>query len=420
VIEEHAERVPHFDAVLVDEFQDMSPLQVHLMEKLVKPSGSLTVVGDPNQSIYSFSGADPRVFNKMRNELPNVKVLRLVHNYRSSKQIIETTAAVIGNGVSRDQSVELRGQFGGQKPMIYKHINNTAEAMWIADRVCNLLKNGALPSEVAVLHRTSSGLYPIVRELLRKNIAISQYGQGAFLSYQATLVFVVYLRFLANQESDHLQYLLRNPHRKFLTERQLGEFRDRAAAVGVSLWEELQRWCAMFPDKLIPQGRSPSRSSFQVAKLYKEAAIAGISLCEVVGSSLTERELKLYNFMQTVSHGISLANLFPSHPGPILHAFSQFIKLFSFSDTSVKDRFLECLYEVVHDHTGITRQEFYWYFSRTRVGPWPLGPRHTSSSDGPTLLHRIIKHLALQDNVAMLDVRVMAIGDIWVNTNVSK
>ncbi|HEX4954213.1 MAG TPA: UvrD-helicase domain-containing protein [Thermoanaerobaculia bacterium] len=90
------ERYPHLS---IDEYQDVDALQVELVRRLANPAGSVCAIGDPDQSIYGFRGADPRFFDRFQEDFPGTRVVRLAVNYRSTRTIVEAAGWVIGGGL---------------------------------------------------------------------------------------------------------------------------------------------------------------------------------------------------------------------------------------------------------------------------------------------------------------------------------
>jgi DNA helicase-2/ATP-dependent DNA helicase PcrA len=144
---------------VVDEYQDVNALQQRLLELWVGERDDLTVVGDPAQTIYSFTGASPRHLLEFPKRHPDAQVVRLVRNYRSSPQVVRLANLVIGAGVeaARNGAVQLRAEgAAGPEPVLTSHPDDPTEAAAVARRIKALVDAGRPASEVAVLFRINA------------------------------------------------------------------------------------------------------------------------------------------------------------------------------------------------------------------------------------------------------------------------
>ena len=148
-----------YQHLVVDEYQDVSPLQQALLDLWLGDRDSLCVVGDPSQTIYSFTGATPRFLLQFGRRFPHAAHVRLVRDYRSTPQVVSLANAVIARagGTSARQRLELVAQQPpGPAPVFREHPDEEAEAADVARAVCRLLADGVPASEVAVLFRTNA------------------------------------------------------------------------------------------------------------------------------------------------------------------------------------------------------------------------------------------------------------------------
>lgn len=144
---------------VVDEYQDVNALQQRLLELWVGERDDLTVVGDPAQTIYSFTGASPRHLLGFAKRHPGARVVRLVRNYRSSPQVVHLANLVIGGGVeaARSGAVQLKAQGApGPEPTLASHADDSAEAIAVARRIRTLIDSGHSAADVAVLFRINA------------------------------------------------------------------------------------------------------------------------------------------------------------------------------------------------------------------------------------------------------------------------
>ena len=144
---------------VVDEFQDVTPAQQRLLSAWLGRRDDLTVVGDVNQTIYSFAGAEPDFLLGFADRYPGATVVRLESDYRSTPQVVEMANAVIGAGAGRFRSagLTLKGMRSpGPEPRLEEYPDEDAEAEAVAAAVADLVHGGLDPSEVAVLYRVNA------------------------------------------------------------------------------------------------------------------------------------------------------------------------------------------------------------------------------------------------------------------------
>ncbi|MBB1030719.1 ATP-dependent DNA helicase UvrD2 [Dietzia sp. SLG310A2-38A2] len=144
---------------VVDEFQDVTPAQQRLLSAWLGRRDDLTVVGDVNQTIYSFAGADPDYLLGFAERYPEATVVRLESDYRSTPQVVDLANAVIGAGAGRFRSagLTLRGMRpAGPDPILTEYPDEDAEAEAVAGAIADLVHGGLDPSEVAVLYRVNA------------------------------------------------------------------------------------------------------------------------------------------------------------------------------------------------------------------------------------------------------------------------
>ena len=162
-LEEHSEVAREFRdryrCFVVDEYQDVTPLQQRVLDAWLGRRDDLTVVGDANQTIYSFTGATPRYLLDFSRRFPEATVVRLERDYRSTPQVVTLANTVIGAARGRiaGSKLQLIGQRpAGAKPQFSEHDDESAEASAVAARIKELLDAGTPAAEMAVLYRINA------------------------------------------------------------------------------------------------------------------------------------------------------------------------------------------------------------------------------------------------------------------------
>jgi DNA helicase-2/ATP-dependent DNA helicase PcrA len=162
-LDEHAQVAEEFRdryrCFVVDEYQDVTPLQQRVLDAWLGSRDDLTVVGDANQTIYSFAGASPRPLLEFTRRFPNATVVRLERDYRSTPQVVSMANRVIG--AARDRPAGSRLTLIGQRspgpePRFAEFDDEPAEAVAVAARIRDLIDGGVSASEVAVLFRVNA------------------------------------------------------------------------------------------------------------------------------------------------------------------------------------------------------------------------------------------------------------------------
>ena len=149
--------------VLVDEFQDVNPMQFALLERLLTPNTTLFCVGDPNQSIYAFNGANPGLLRHLSESVEGTKTIWLGTNHRSTPEIVEAAASVLPEG---DRRLPTTVQAPGRLPEVIETADDRAEARTVAERIRALRSPGGRWRSIAVLARTNAQL-TIIADALR-------------------------------------------------------------------------------------------------------------------------------------------------------------------------------------------------------------------------------------------------------------
>ncbi|MEO5745185.1 MAG: ATP-dependent DNA helicase UvrD2 [Terracoccus sp.] len=148
-----------YRSFVVDEYQDVNAVQQRLLDVWLGERDDLVVVGDPSQTIYSFTGASPRHLLGFTNRFPKAHVVRLVRNYRSTPQIVTLANTVIGSGPEAVRSGALRlvsEGSPGPTPLLSEHPDDPAEAVAVAERIRRLVDAGHPAAEIAVLFRINA------------------------------------------------------------------------------------------------------------------------------------------------------------------------------------------------------------------------------------------------------------------------
>src|SRR6201992_2971757 len=184
VAEEFRDRYRCF---VVDEYQDVTPLQQRVLSAWLGDRDDLTVVGDANQTIYSFTGASPRYLLDFSRRFPDASVVRLERDYPSTPQVVSLANQVIAAARGRvaGSRLQLTGQREpGPAPSFHEHPDETVEATAVAASIARLIESGTEASEIAVLYRVNAQSEVYEEALTEAGIAYQVRGGEGFFSRQ--------------------------------------------------------------------------------------------------------------------------------------------------------------------------------------------------------------------------------------------
>ncbi len=192
-----------FRYVLVDEFQDTNKVQYDLVAKFAGATRNLTVVGDDDQSIYAWRGAEPRNLLDFDRDFPDAKVIKLEHNYRSTQTILDAANCVIRKNRDRHEKSLWTDKGGGDPIEIYQAENERGEAYFIAQSIRRLLDDGPhSPNDFAILYRTNAQSRVLEEYLRAARVPAKVVGAVSFFERKEVKDVIAYLRLLGNPAAD--------------------------------------------------------------------------------------------------------------------------------------------------------------------------------------------------------------------------
>lgn len=196
------ELVGRFRFVLVDEFQDVNMVQYDLVKGLTADERNLCVVGDDDQSIYKWRGADVRLIRNFRRDHPNAKVIKLEQNYRSSANIVQVALSIIAQSREREPKELFSDNDAGALVSILKASDERDEAAWLATKVRERLEQGVAASEIAIFYRMHAQSRVLEEVLRSERVAYQVVGGVRFFERAEVKDVLAYLRLLRNPASD--------------------------------------------------------------------------------------------------------------------------------------------------------------------------------------------------------------------------
>ncbi|HEY4596601.1 MAG TPA: 3'-5' exonuclease, partial [Thermoanaerobaculia bacterium] len=242
--------------LLVDEYQDTNHAQLRLIQELIGPDGNLTAVGDEDQGIYRWRGADLNNILEFEKSFPNAVVRKLEQNYRSTQTILDVSGALIANNINRRGKRLWTEEGTGAKVELYRASDEGDEATWILRTLQRLRANYKL-GDMAILVRTNAQTRAIEDELLSREIPYTLVGGTRFYDRAEIKDLVAYLRVLRNPRDNFSLMRIVNQPPRGIGKSTLELLRDRAVQLGEPLWDVL------YVDDL---GNLPARSATALRK----------------------------------------------------------------------------------------------------------------------------------------------------------
>ncbi len=187
--------------ILVDEYQDTNPTQFALVSLLVNDEKNLFVVGDDDQSIYSWRGADPSNIIDFKSHFPGAKEVRLEQNYRSSGNIVKAASAVIGHNTHRASKVLWTANEPGEAIEYRAEYDGESESWWVCDRIKEELSCYHY-RDIAIFYRVNAQSRQIEDSLRKENIPYKIYGSLKFYDRAEIKDMMGYFRLLVNPDDD--------------------------------------------------------------------------------------------------------------------------------------------------------------------------------------------------------------------------
>ena len=271
--------------LLIDEYQDTNRPQYELM-KLLGAHGNVCVVGDEDQSIYSWRGADIKNILDFEKDFPNARTIRLEQNYRSTQTILEAASAVVAQNVQRKGKTLFTTREGGSLIGYYEAPDGENEALFIADRIATYFREaGDNPDDTprcAVLYRTNSQSRLVEEALRRYQIQYHMVGGFSFYDRAEVKDILSYLKLVQNpHDSIALGRVVNSPPRG-IGKTTMETLERIALTAGVSSWDAIERAAE---EQLLPARAITALANFR--KLIEDArAMLGPGFAEKLSADI--------------------------------------------------------------------------------------------------------------------------------------
>ena len=286
-----------FQYILIDEYQDTNQVQYKFVKLLAKKYQNLFVVGDPDQSIYMFRGANYKNILNFEKDYKNTKVIALEDNYRSTKMILDAANSVIKNNKERKEK-NLRSNCGdGVKLKHFVAMNEKQEIVLVIDEIKKLLNEGISKKEIAVFYRTNAQARVVEEQFLKANIPYKVVGSFYFYSRKEIKDLICYLRMILNPHDDISLRRIINTPKRGIGATTIARLENLAQMENKSMFEVIESGKELKFKELILELIKDSES-LSLTELVDDILVKTGIKAELESSQVLEDELRLDNLME--------------------------------------------------------------------------------------------------------------------------
>jgi DNA helicase II / ATP-dependent DNA helicase PcrA len=348
-----------FRYVLVDEYQDTNHAQYRLLQLLAGKHRNVFAVGDPDQSIYAFRGADIRNILEFERDFGGARVIALEQNYRSTNAILHAANAVIAHNRERKPK-NLWSELGEGDPVRVVEVEDEhAEARFVAAEIATLVEEGWAGSELAIFYRTNAQSRVIEDVLVRQEIPYQVIGGPRFYERAEIKDVIAYLQVIDNAYDAVSLARIANKPRRGIGDASLARLRAFADAQGISTWEALDQaeeaGIAAAPLKAVRRFRTLLESlmagalELPVPELVERVLERSGYLEALEAERTVEAQGRIENLLELVGVAREYQE---TAAEPTLSEFLQQISLFSDQD-AIEDETSRVLLMTLHNAKGL-------------------------------------------------------------------
>ena len=291
VLEKYQDR---FMYILVDEYQDTNEAQYILIKMLSKKYQNICVVGDLDQSIYGFRGANFRNILNFEKDYPKAKVIPLEENYRSTGNILNVANDIIKHNKQRKEKNLWTKNDNGPKIRYHRAYDEKDEANYVMEEIRKLIINGEPKSSIAVLYRTNAQSRNMEEVLLRENIPYKVVGSFYFYNRKEIKDLISYLKLIYNTNDDVSLMRVINVPKRQIGPKTIENLASKALDKGVSLYEAIDGGKELEFKKLIEKLKKESEN-ISLTELVEMILVESGMRRELESSKTLEAEVRLEN-----------------------------------------------------------------------------------------------------------------------------
>lgn len=234
-----------FDYVLIDEFQDTSWVQYEIIQMLAQHN-NITIVGDPDQTIYTWRQADVNLINNFKKYFKKAKIIKLEQNYRSTKTILDRANSLISKNTHRIDKKLISIKDSGDEVEFHHAFSDDAEARWVVQKINLLRKERTQLKDIAVLFRANYLSGPIEKALINEGINYVIFGGVKFFQRQEIKDVLAFLKIIHSGEEVSMRRMINVPSRK-IGKVALSKLTNLSNEKGLSLHDTIIKYFGGLP-----------------------------------------------------------------------------------------------------------------------------------------------------------------------------
>ncbi len=286
-----------FQYILIDEYQDTNEVQYKLVKILASKHRNLFVVGDPDQSIYQFRGANYKNILNFEKDYKDAHVVSLIDNYRSTKMILDAANSVIKNNQDRKPK-DLRSHHGDGKKIKYFRANDEKhETNMVISEIRKLFDEGYKNSDIAVFYRTNAQARAVEEQFLKANIPYKVVGSYYFYSRKEIKDLLCYLRLILNKDDDISLRRVINTPKRGIGNTSIEKLEVMAGIEGISMFDAITSAKELAFKNLILELQKDAET-MSLTELVDDVLEKSGMRHELEIDSSLEAELRLDNLME--------------------------------------------------------------------------------------------------------------------------
>lgn len=237
VLEKVQERYKY---IIVDEYQDTNDIQYQIISMIAQKYKNICVVGDEDQSIYAFRGANINNILNFERDYKNAFVAKLEQNYRSTQTILNAANEIIKNNKSSKRKKLWTNGLVGEKIKVYNAETSYEEATYVVNEIIKKSEKGVSYKDITILYRTNAQSRPFEEKLLANNIPYKIYGGMQFFQRKEIKDILAYMNLLNNRNDNHNFLRIINVPKRSIGDKTIEKISNYAAEKGLSLLDSLK------------------------------------------------------------------------------------------------------------------------------------------------------------------------------------
>ena len=326
--------------IMVDEYQDTNNLQYEIINLIAEKYKNICVVGDEDQSIYAFRGANINNILNFERDYKNAFTVKLERNYRSTKKILDTANELIKNNKSSKGKNLWTDSGEGEKIKVYNATDNFDEANHVVREIVKKVQDGASYKDMTILYRTNAQSRILEEKLLNANVPYKIYGGMQFFQRKEIKDILAYLSLLNNKNDNHNFARIINVPKRAIGEKTIQKISEFASKNNISMFDALQ-----YVDKISLRSTvKPTLASFYKMMENIHSNLENLSIKEIFDQILAKtryidslednKEDRIKNIEELLN---SIIEIERQNPGITLEEYLDMISLTSSSDGIEED-----------------------------------------------------------------------------------